>query len=618
MSGPMCTALAEKPAHGEAVMRLRVVLLGTLVVCLLCIVLAPASARADSVVTFPDAGLNGAMHYAVGKALADPILQSDLATLTVLHADGWSITNLDGLEHATSLQVLTLHDNTITTITPLASLTNLTFLGLDDNTISDLDPLKNLTGLDELDLYDNQISNVDALKTLTGLEVLALSGNQISDVDPLTTLTSLRRLYIGVNQIATVTPLASLTDLTDIDLHDNQIVDMSPLSSLTNMRRMWIGDNANLSDIGAVSSMPSLIYLDFSGSDVSSIGPLAGRTMLASVIGDLNHVSDLTPLHGLHALSLVEFQSNDIADVSPLQGMTNLQELYLGDNQISDVTGLTGLPKLNTLYLWGNDISNVAPLAALGGLHHLLLQDNEMWDISPLAGLPLDKQVDVASNWLDFTPGSAASQTADAWLAFGLPENQLYIYPQRTGGAMVGTVRSTHGALLSGAAVVLSFGPSASTASGGTYSIRVVPTHDQTITVSKLRYTSVTTTRSVSAGVTQTVDTTLAPILSMPTLKRSPSSSSLTYKRKKGVAKFTLSATLSDPFGPLSAAYVWLQKSSNGKKWSTLYKLKTNGSGRVSRALSTKKKGTTYYRWYAPATEVDRSAATGKQKVVVK
>jgi YVTN family beta-propeller protein len=101
-------------------------------------------------------------------------------------------------------------------------------------------------------------------------------------------------------------------------------------------------------------------------------------------------------------------------------------------------------------------------------------------------------------------------------------------------------------------------------------------------------------------------------------ISRSPSKSSVTYKRKKKVAKFTLSATLSDASGRVAGAVVWLQKSSNGKKWSNLYKLKTNASGKASKAFSVKKKGTTYYRWSVPATAWDKAGLTGKQKVVVK
>jgi hypothetical protein len=104
-----------------------------------------------------------------------------------------------------------------------------------------------------------------------------------------------------------------------------------------------------------------------------------------------------------------------------------------------------------------------------------------------------------------------------------------------------------------------------------------------------------------------------------PSLSRSPSKSKVTYKRKKGVAKFTLSCTARDWANfNVPGLTVYLQSSSNGKKWKRLVTRHTNGSGLASKAFKSKKKGTTYYRWYVPATSAYSSVATGKQKVVVK
>jgi archaellum component FlaF (FlaF/FlaG flagellin family) len=106
---------------------------------------------------------------------------------------------------------------------------------------------------------------------------------------------------------------------------------------------------------------------------------------------------------------------------------------------------------------------------------------------------------------------------------------------------------------------------------------------------------------------------------SISSVARQPGKSSVTYKRKKGVAKYTLSASVTGDFGrPIAAASVYLQSSKNGKAWKTYARLTTNGAGVGTRSFRSKSRSTTYYRWYLPATETWVSATTSKQKVTVK
>jgi hypothetical protein len=140
----------------------------------------------------------------------------------------------------------------------------------------------------------------------------------------------------------------------------------------------------------------------------------------------------------------------------------------------------------------------------------------------------------------------------------------------------------------------------------------------RTLTFSKPYYYSFVTTRSVAADTTYTVSPTLTPIRLSLTIKRSPSSSSLTYRRKGGVAKFTLSATFRDSRGWVPKTRVWLQKSTNGRKWTNVSALTTTSSGKASKTLPVRTRGTTYYRWHTVSTAYDRFADSTKQKVVVK
>ena len=96
-------------------------------------------------VAFIDPELEAAVRDAIAVATG-PIYSSDLGELTQLDASARNITDLTGLEYATSLTTLNLVSNQISDISPLANLTNLTLgLWLSHNQISDISALANLT-----------------------------------------------------------------------------------------------------------------------------------------------------------------------------------------------------------------------------------------------------------------------------------------------------------------------------------------------------------------------------------------------------------------------------------------------------------------------------------------
>jgi hypothetical protein len=97
-----------------------------------------------------------------------------------------------------------------------------------------------------------------------------------------------------------------------------------------------------------------------------------------------------------------------------------------------------------------------------------------------------------------------------------------------------------------------------------------------------------------------------------------PLAAKVTYKRSKGVAKFTLwgRVTVGKYYAPLVP--VSLQESTNGKKWKTIGKYTTNADAWVSRTFKVKAKRTRYYRWTVAGTTDYASCTASKQKVTVK
>lgn len=90
---------------------------------LIFLLLVPTFAHA---IEFPDSKLEAALRGRLG--IQDrPLTTGDLAALTELKAFERGISDLTGLEHATSLEVVDLECNDISDLSPLAPTESLTF-----------------------------------------------------------------------------------------------------------------------------------------------------------------------------------------------------------------------------------------------------------------------------------------------------------------------------------------------------------------------------------------------------------------------------------------------------------------------------------------------------------
>ena len=178
--------------------------------------------ESNRLVNIPDPNLHNLIRKGLSKLIGSPIHAFEMESLTWIDARNSNIINLTGLEFATNLKQLYLHDrevsgiwvnnNAITDISPLAGLTNLTHLYLGENAITDISPLAALTNLTDLVLYENTITDISPLSGLINLTDLYLRGNSITDVSPLEGLINLTELYLTGNPIQDTSPLCTLQD----------------------------------------------------------------------------------------------------------------------------------------------------------------------------------------------------------------------------------------------------------------------------------------------------------------------------------------------------------------------------------------------------------------------
>ena len=330
------------------------------------------SVASAQVVHIPDPNLRAAVREALD--IADrPDVQLDasvLRRLTNLNAGVRGISDLTGLEHATSLTTLLLHNNEISDLRALSPLVNLTLLRLHGNQINDLSPLANLTKLSTLLLDSNNITDLGPLANLTRLTTLVLGNNNITDLGPLANLTRLTTLVLGNNNITDISPLANLVNLERLELQNNRITDITPLENLTNLIHLDTQNNPIFDADSPVVDIPDPNL----------------RAGLREILG-LPADSPI-PLNLMRQVPTLVFGARDITNIEGLQHATNLWYLNLSGNPISDISPLAALVKLERLDLFRCDnIVDVSPLSELYSLRHLELSKNKIRDVTPLANL---------------------------------------------------------------------------------------------------------------------------------------------------------------------------------------------------------------------------------------
>ncbi len=190
-------------------------------------------------------------------------------------------------------------------------------------------------------------------------------------------------------------------------------------------------------------------------------------------------------------------------------------------------------------------------------------------------------------NWSD---GSTANPRTDANVSANVSvtaqfaiNTRTLTYTAGTGGTISGTSPQTVNQGASGTAVT-------AVANAG---YRFVKWSDGSTTNAR-------TEANVAADLVVTAQ--FAKVVTKALVARTPNRAALSYARKGGVCRFTLSAVIKG-WGarPAARRYVYLQTSTNGKRWTSTYKILTSSLGKASKSFVIRSRQVRYYRWSVPA-----------------
>ncbi|HBA82454.1 MAG TPA: hypothetical protein DCZ95_00015 [Verrucomicrobia bacterium] len=204
---------------------------------------------------FEDLALERMVREALGSAKLWPtgsVYDVELRLLTNLTADSLAITNLAGLQYATSLRSLSVRENSLSDFSPISGLRSLQELYANGNQIAETWFFTNLVDLTVLDVGHNNLRDLSPLARLTQLQYLYVDDNVLTHFNGLNSLSGLRELFGQNNQVVDLSALAGLNQLTWLVLGGNQLSSLDPLAGLLALNHLDLGNNPGVTNIEAL------------------------------------------------------------------------------------------------------------------------------------------------------------------------------------------------------------------------------------------------------------------------------------------------------------------------------------------------------------------------------
>lgn len=301
--------------------------------------------------------------------------------------------------------------------TDFKCLTGLQYLFLDEGSVSYGTDWHNLTQLQVLscdtsmeDLTDYM--DVSQLVWLSTRETFGMSGLSV-----LSEYTNLEHLELEAGLLGSIAGISQAPALRELYITEgDRITDFSELYQMTGLEVLSI-ESQGLKDIGFVSAMDHLNYLELRETDIRSIDALAdcADTLTVLRLDDNYQIGDISPVMlctGLEELQLwVDYRFDVPMEIPDFSAMTNLKRLSVENyDKLGNLALLTGLEELTLESSGTGDgeplkaLTNLKRLnlidmslyegfidcvASLEGLESVNLEDSFVWsDISPLFGMP--------------------------------------------------------------------------------------------------------------------------------------------------------------------------------------------------------------------------------------
>lgn len=298
----------------------------------------------DEVVTFPDEIFSSYVYWALDLEEGTPIRCGALAEKTRLQLDPrylrapYEIRSLAGVEHFRNLEQVTILKQNV----------------LPDSEFARLGTLHTITKVHIADVP--LLESVSWLANMPDFEQLTLDDTGVTSLEGIEELYEMHTLWVRGNlNLTSVEPVANLRKLRTVQLTGSGVTSLAPFSGNHTLLELMAANNA-LTEVS-----------------------LSGMTALTNLSVALNQLTEVPALSDMPSLTILGLTGNNLTDLAGLEGM-RLSQLHAGNNKLTTIEHIADLAGVRNLYLHDNLITDVTPLASVSwtsiGLRSALLTDN--------------------------------------------------------------------------------------------------------------------------------------------------------------------------------------------------------------------------------------------------
>ncbi len=285
----------------------------------------------------------------------------------------------------------------ISSLAPLSEIKLLRVLQCASTTINNLDPLKTLTEIVSINASNTKINSLQPLSGLKKLEVLNIDNTLVAQLDPVTGLKNLKFIFADnsevtleeANQFFDQDPDCMLVFQTpdntswwtgldqawkDIFLGQLNLKgtpDKIQFQRIANLGTLSITENNSVNDLTPVQHLSRLKELQFSGTSISRLDPIAGMKTLQAIRCQKSPVVDLTPVNKLSNLKELDFSNTQVEDLLPIQDMIHLETLKFSGTPVKNLKYIQKLVYLKVLEFYNTRISSLDVLEPFRNLESL-------------------------------------------------------------------------------------------------------------------------------------------------------------------------------------------------------------------------------------------------------
>lgn len=223
---------------------------------------------------------------------------------------------------------------------------------------------------------------------MPNLKQLGVYCGYIEDISPLRGL-KLTHLALSNNPVSDLGALSGMATLEYLDICATQVSDLSPLGGLTNLTHLRLQD-APATDLSPVCALPIEQLLISGNNYEDDPGALCRFTALRNLSVERfpeNSLPFINQLTELTHLSPIYYPAKTL---EPLSGLNKLRSLYLINENLESLDGIEGMTSLESVSLMSVNGADAAPLTKLPNLQTLNLYNSSLVNLSEI---PKDVQI---------------------------------------------------------------------------------------------------------------------------------------------------------------------------------------------------------------------------------